>query len=168
MELVRFDFLGRHGGADVLDEINAAFVALAAVALLVGTGEALETQRGVAARAESGDVAHFGGALRALDHRARCGCTEIGRALGWLVGQHSGHAQILQGRGWGNRKPEAVCAHVVHTGRKYSESRQKWGPLRPLAGLGGASRLITRETRGSGDAANHCRVLKSMTSLHCR
>jgi hypothetical protein len=47
-------------------EIYAAFVASAAVALLVLAGGALETQRVVAARAERCYVANFGFAFRAL------------------------------------------------------------------------------------------------------
>jgi hypothetical protein len=58
-------FRGHHGG-EVLQEINAAFFAFAALALLVMARRTFEAQSGMAARAKPRHVTRFGAAFRAL------------------------------------------------------------------------------------------------------
>jgi len=63
---VGLDLLARDNGIDIFQEINPALLALAALPLLMLAGRAFVTQRGMAARAESRDIAGFGAAFRAF------------------------------------------------------------------------------------------------------
>lgn len=63
---VRFSLFSRDNGADVLNEIDATFFAIAAGALLVAAGRAFEAHRGVATLTEARHFAHGGPALGAL------------------------------------------------------------------------------------------------------
>jgi hypothetical protein len=61
-----FDFLDCHHGTEVLQEIHAAFLADAALALLVMARRALESQSGVAARTKARHDACLGRAFGAF------------------------------------------------------------------------------------------------------
>ena len=64
MDDVGFRFFCGDHRADILDEIDSAFFALAAGALAIAAGGALKTQRGVASRAETSHFARVGTAFR--------------------------------------------------------------------------------------------------------
>ena len=66
MSDVGFHFFLRHDRRDVLQEINAALFAAAALPLFVAAGRALVAQRGMAARTEPRYVPSLASAFRAL------------------------------------------------------------------------------------------------------
>ena len=63
---VRFGFLGGDHCADIFEEIDAAFFAFAARALVVVAGRTFVAQRGVALGTEARDIARVGAAFGAF------------------------------------------------------------------------------------------------------
>jgi len=85
-------FCRNHRG-DVLQEVDAALIAIAAVPLFVLAGRAFIAQRRMAPRAEPRDVAGFAAAFRAL------------------------HRVILPGRGALRAITQGACTHFVNLSR---------------------------------------------------
>ena len=87
---VGFGFLHGDDGAHVLYEIDAAFFALPALALIVAAGRAGVAHGRVAAAAEARDIANVAPAFRAFDHGRRGRVAEAqrgggrGRGCGWF------------------------------------------------------------------------------------
>jgi hypothetical protein len=63
---VRFRLFDSHDGRDVFQEVNAALLTGAAMALFVPAGRALIPQRCMASLAKTGDIANVGAAFRTL------------------------------------------------------------------------------------------------------
>jgi len=89
---VGLDLLACDDRIDVFQEINSALLALAALPLLMFTRRTFVTQRGVAARAESRNIACFGAAFRAF------------------------HMPILPGTAGVRAPDQDWCIHTVNTG----------------------------------------------------
>jgi hypothetical protein len=151
VELISLGFLGGHNCANVLQKIDAAFLAGSAPALFVAAGRALKSQSGMAASAEPSYVAHFGAAFRALDHRPRASDAEVGRAAAGTNRTQVAHQKSVLRNSREGVRPGERCAHVVNTGRQASENpavaARKWGCC---GGRGHSRRRFPRPVVGSG------------------
>ena len=113
---VGLDLLARDDRVDVFQEIDSALLALSSLSLLMLAGRAFVTQRGVAARAESRDIACLSAAFGAF------------------------HMPILPGTAGVRAGDQDSCIHRVNTGyagsRLRSLIRSQSLPFRAEANIG--------------------------------
>lgn len=135
VNLVRLDLFCGDNRADVLNKIDATFLAGAAFALFVLASRAFVTQRSVATRAESRDVASIRATLKTFDralrsrawgcgrfNSARRGCPAClhGRVARFTGRESSTHMHILALQPRLECSAEQKRGFAVNTGRAYS------------------------------------------------
>ncbi len=143
VNLIRLDSFCGHNRADVLHKINATLLAGAAFALFVLASRAFVTQRSVATRAKSRDVASIRPTFktfdRALRSRARsCGRFNsagrgrpacFGRRVARFTGRESPtHAHILDLQPRPQCSAERKRGFAVNTGPAYSRRNSAFSP----------------------------------------